>query len=231
MTRKWFGRIEMIKMSRDDLNDEDKRCMKVMNVMERRNDVDNLIKRTWTKTCFCCFWMFYWFLFLFFELLQKNLDFYVLWFFLDFMFYDVFWIFMFKMQNQTRKYVQGKCVSNTQKHQTQRQPYKVLTRIYKDQLEGILDIHKVREAQICRWKKILPHSRGEMVTQVSSFTSQRYKVLWGLGKSDNISLLREVSFDSPPNSYTLPERWSWGHLEGWWNPQAGLLKCKQVFGS
>ena len=60
--------------------------------------------------------------------------------------------------------------------------------MYKDQLEGILDIHKVREAQIYRWKKILPHSRGETVTQISSFTSQRYKVLWGLAKSDNITL-------------------------------------------
>ena len=90
------------------------------------------------------------------------------------------------MQKKTRKYVQGKCVSNTQECQTHQQPYKVFTRLYKDQLEGVLDIRKVREAQICRWKKILPHSRGETVTQISSFTSQRYKVLWGLAKSDNI---------------------------------------------
>ena len=77
--------------------------------------------------------------------------------------------------------------------------------MYKDQLEGILDIRKVREAQICRWKKIQAHSWGETVTQISSFTSQRYKVLWGLAKSDNIFLPREVSFDSPPNFYTLSE--------------------------
>ena len=69
---------------------------------------------------------------------------------------------------------------------------------------GVLNICKVREAQICRWKKILPHSWGEMVTQISS-TSQRYKVLWGLAKSDKILLPREVSFDSPPNIYTLLE--------------------------
>ena len=75
--------------------------------------------------------------------------------------------------------------------------------MYNDQLEGVLDIRKVREAQICRWKKRLPHSRGEMVTQISSFTSQRYKVLWGLAKSDKILLPREVSFDSPPDIYTL----------------------------
>ena len=72
----------------------------------------------------------------------------------------------------------------------------------------------------------MPHSRGETVTQISSFTSQRYKVLWGLAKSDNIPLPREVSFDSPPNFYTLPEHWSWGHPKGWWNPQASLLKNK-----
>ena len=77
--------------------------------------------------------------------------------------------------------------------------------MYKDQLEGFLNIRKVHEAQIYRWKKILPQSQGEMVTQISSFTSQRYKVLWGLAKSDNILLPREVSFDSPPNFYTLPE--------------------------
>ena len=124
----------------------------------------------------------------------------------------------------TRKYVQGKCVSNTQARQTHQQTYKVLTRIYKDQLEGVLDIRKVREAQICRWKKILPHSWGETVNQISSFTSQRYKVLWGLAKSDNILLLREVSFNSPPNFYTPPEHWSWGRPKGWWNPQAGLLE-------
>ena len=72
-------------------------------------------------------------------------------------------------------------------------------------LGGILNIHKVCEAQIYRWKEILPHSRGKTVTQISSFTFQKYKVLWGLAKSDNIPLPREVSFDSPPDSYTLPE--------------------------
>ena len=77
--------------------------------------------------------------------------------------------------------------------------------MYKDQLEGILDIHKVCEAQIYKWKKIIPHSQGEMVTQISSFTTQRYKVLWGLAKSDKILLLREVSFDSPLDFYTLQE--------------------------
>ena len=81
-------------------------------------------------------------------------------------------------------------------------------------LRGVLDIHKVREAQICRWKEIVPHSRGETVTQISSFTSQRYKVLWGLAKSDSIPLPREVSFDSPPDSYTPPEHWSWGRPRG-----------------
>ena len=98
--------------------------------------------------------------------------------------------------------------------------------MYKDYLKGFLDIHKVCEAQICRWKKIMPHSRGEIVTQISTFTSQRYKVLWGLAKSDKIILPREVSFDSPPDIYTLPEHKSWGHPKGWWNPQAGLLKQK-----
>ena len=140
--------------------------------------------------------------------------------FLDFLF--------FMMQNQTRKYVQGKCVSNTQERQTHQQSYKVATRMYTDQLEGVLDIHKVREAQICRWKKIMPHSQGEKVTQISSFTFQRYKVLWGLAKSDKILLSREVSFDSPPNFYTLPEHWSSGHPKGWWNPQAGLLKKRKT---
>ena len=118
------------------------------------------------------------------------------------------------MQNQTRKYVQRKCVSNTQERQTHQQTYKVSTRMYTDQLEGVLDICKVREAQICRWKKILPHSQGETVTQISSFTSQRYKVLWGLAKSDNILLPIEVSFNSPPDIYTPPEHWSWGHPKG-----------------
>lgn len=118
------------------------------------------------------------------------------------------------MQNQRRKYVQGKCVSNTQKCQTRQQSYKVLTRMYKVYLRGVLDIRKVREAQICRWKKILPHNRGETVTQISSFTSQRYKVLWGLAKSDNISLPREVSFNSPPDFYTPSEHWSWGRPRG-----------------
>ena len=74
--------------------------------------------------------------------------------------------------------------------------------MYRDCLEDVLDIHKVREAQIYRWKKIMSHSREEMVTQISTFTSQRYKVLWGLAKSDNIILPREVSFDSPPDIYT-----------------------------
>ena len=99
--------------------------------------------------------------------------------------------------------------------------------VYKDIhgfLKGVLDIRKVREAQIYRWKEILPHIRGETVTQISSFTSQRYNVLWGLAKSDNITLPREVSFDSPPNFYTQPERWSWGRPKGWWNPKASLLK-------
>ena len=98
------------------------------------------------------------------------------------------------------------------------------TRMNKAYLRGVLDIHKVCEAQICRWKEIFPQSRGETVTQISSFTSQRYKVFWGLAKSDNIFLPREVSFDSPPDFYTLLERWSWGHPKGWWNPQAGLLR-------
>ena len=76
-----------------------------------------------------------------------------------FMFYVVFgfscfMIFLgflnFEMQNQTKKYVQGKCVSNTQERQTHQQSYEVLTQLYKDQLEGVLDISKVREAQIYR---------------------------------------------------------------------------------
>ena len=67
-----------------------------------------------------------------------------------------------------------------------------------------------------------------MVTQIFVFTSQRYKVLWGLAKSDKILLPREVSFDSPPNMYTLPEHWSWGHPKGWWNPQAGLLQKRKT---
>ena len=50
-------------------------------------------------------------------------------------------------------------------------PNKVITRMNKAYLRDVLDIHKVREAQI------LPHSWGETVTQISSFTSQRYKVL------------------------------------------------------
>ena len=124
--------------------------------------------------------------------------------FLDFGTSMIFWIFQF----WDAKYIQGKCVSNTQEHQTHQQSYKVATRMYKDQLEGILDIRKVHDVQICRWKKIMPHSQGEMVTQISSFTSQRYKVLWGLAKSDNIPLPREVSFDSPPNFYTPPKHWS-----------------------
>ena len=131
------------------------------------------------------------------------------------------------MQKKTRKYVQGKCVSNTQERQTHQQSYKVATRMYTDQLEGVLDIRKVHETQICIWKKILPHSQRETVTQISSFTSQRYKVLWGLAKSDNIFLPREVSFDSPPIIYTPLEHWSWGCPKGWWNPQAGLLKKKK----
>ena len=140
-------------------------------------------------------------------------------------FYDVFGFLGFKKcKICTRKYVQGKCVSNTQARQTHQQTYKVSTRLYKDQLGGVLDIRKVREAQICRWKKILPHSWGETVTQISSFTFQRYKFIWGLAKSENISLLREVSFDSHPTIYTLPEKWNWGHPKGWWNPQAGLLE-------
>ena len=81
-------------------------------------------------------------------------------------------------------------------------PNKAITRMNKVYLKGVLNIHKVREAQICRWKKILPHSQGEMVIQIFSFTSQRYKVLWGLAKSDNIKISREVSFDSPPTIYT-----------------------------
>ena len=39
-------------------------------------------------------------------------------------------------------------------------PNKAITRMKKDYLRGIFDIHKVREAQIYRWKEILPHSRG-----------------------------------------------------------------------
>ena len=134
------------------------------------------------------------------------LDFYILW---------CFWVLRFKMEKKTRKYIQGKCVSNTQEHQTHQQSYKVSTRMYKDQLEGVLNIRKVHEAQMCRWSKILPHSWGDIVTQISSFTSQRYKVLWGLAKSDNIFLPREVSFDSPPDFYTPPEHWSWGYPKGW----------------
>ena len=94
-------------------------------------------------------------------------------------------------------------------------PNKATTRMYKDYLEGILDIHKVCEAQIYRWKKIMPHSQGEMVTQISSFTSKRYKVLWGLAKSDKILLPREVYFNSPPDIYTPPEHWSWSNPKGW----------------
>ena len=146
--------------------------------------IEEVMEKTWAS--FCCFWN-----------VLIFLDFYVLWFFLDFYILCCFWIFRFKVHKQTKKYVQGKCVSNTQERQTHQQTYEVLTRMYKDQLEGVLDIRKVREAQICRWKKILPHSWGEMVTQISSFTSQRYKVLWGLAKSDNILLQREVSFNSP----------------------------------
>ena len=78
---------------------------------------------------------------------------------------------------------------------THQKSYKVLTRIY-----------KVCEAQICRWKKIMPHNQEEMVTQISTFTSQMYKFLWGLTKSDKIMLPREVSLYSPPDIYTLPER-------------------------
>ena len=39
---------------------------------------------------------------------------------------------------------------------------------YKDaqaQLGDVLDIHKVCEAQIYKWKRILPNSQEEMVTQ------------------------------------------------------------------
>ncbi len=103
-------------------------------------------------------------------------------------------------------------------------PNKAISRMNKAYLKGVLDIHKVHEAQICRWKEIMPHSQGETVTQISCFTSQRYKVLWGLAKGDNIPLPREVSFDSPSDFYTPPKHWSWGHPKGWWNPQAGLLK-------
>ena len=116
--------------------------------------------------------------------------------------FDFFEFWGFKMQKKTMKYVQCKNASNTPNTPTILQG---LTRLYKAQLEGFLDIHKVREAQIYRWKKIMPHSHEEMVTQISTLTSQRYKVLWGLAKSDKIMLLREVSFDSPPNIYTPPE--------------------------
>ena len=102
------------------------------------------------------------------------------------------------------------------------------TRMNKAYLRGILDIHKVHEAQICRWKKIMPHSWEETVTQISTFTSQRYKVLWGLAKSDKILLPKEVSFNSPLIIYTLSEQWSWGHPKGWWNHQAGLLKKRKT---
>ena len=53
-------------------------------------------------------------------------------------------------------------------------PNKAITRVNKDYLRGVLNIHKVREAQIYRWKEILPHSWGETVTEISSFISQRY---------------------------------------------------------
>ena len=95
------------------------------------------------------------------------------------------------------------CLNKHTKHTNN--PNKAITRMNKAYLRGVLDIRKVHEAQIYRWKEILPHSRGETVTQISSFTSQRYKVLWGLAKSDNITIPREVSFDSLSDFYTLPE--------------------------
>ena len=147
--------------------------------------------------------------FLLFLLFLKCFNFFGFWNFYDFFGFLDFMIFLgflgLRWKIKQGNMYKAKCVSNTQERQTHQQSYKVSTRLYKDQLEGVLDIRKVREAQICRWKKILPHSRGEMVTQISSFTSQRYKVLWGLAKSDNILLPREVSFDWPPNFYTPPE--------------------------
>ena len=95
------------------------------------------------------------------------------------------------------------CLNKHTKHANN--PNKAITRMNKAYLRGVLNIHKVCEAQIYRWKEILPHSRGETITQISSFTSQRYKVLWGLAKSDNIPLPREVSFNSPLDIYTPPE--------------------------
>ena len=170
-----------------------------------------------TRASFFCFWN-----------VLIFLDFGTFTIFFGLLGFMIFFGFLgFKMQKQTRKYIQGKCVSNTQECQTHQQSYEVATRMYKDQLESILNICKVREAQIYRWKKIMPHNRGETVTQISSFTSQRYKVLWGLAKSDKILLPREVSFYSPPIFYTLLEHWSWGHPKGWWNPQAGLLKKRK----
>lgn len=77
--------------------------------------------------------------------------------------------------------------------------------MYKDYPEGIIDICKECEAQIYRLKKIVSHSWEETVTQISTFTSPRYKFLWGLAKSDKKILPREVSFDSPPDIYTLSE--------------------------
>ena len=154
-TRKWFGRIEMIKTSRNGLNDEDKICRRVMNVMERRCDVE-MMWTTWLRgprprLVFVVFECFDFFGFL--NFCKKKLDFYVLWFFLGF-------FFNFEMQNQTRKYVQGKCVSNTQECQTHQQSYKGSTRMYKDKLKGVFNIRKVSEAKIYRWKKRMPHSRG-----------------------------------------------------------------------
>ena len=187
-------------MWRNDLNNEDKRCMKVMTW----NGVDGLTK-----------------------ILDQDL---FLMFLKCFIYFFGFYAFMIFLDFDVLgwKYIQGNMYKESvfqtlrnAKHTNK--PTRLSTRIYKDQLVGVLDIRKVREAQICRWKKILPHSRGETVTQISSFTSQRYKVLWGLAKSDNIPLSREVSFDSAPNFYTLLEHWSWGHPKGWWNPQASLL--------
>ena len=95
----------------------------------------------------------------FFLLFLKCFDFFGFWNFYDFfgflyfmifIFYEFFGVFRFKMHKKTRKYVQGKCVTNTQERQTHQQSYKVSTRLYKDELEGVLDIRKVREAQICR---------------------------------------------------------------------------------
>ena len=39
-------------------------------------------------------------------------------------------------------------------------PNKAATRMYKDYLKGILNIHKVHEASIYGWKKIMPHIQG-----------------------------------------------------------------------